>query len=445
MRAVVAAGAALMPGMPALCVAQTVAMPAPDVSITGGSPNLAAQAAQAGNEGVRFVWREHPSLRFGRALRLDFQLKVQEDARDPGDDPEDFDTWELHRLRWGIDGELFNRVQFSVERELYERENDTEDDDSDNPKSLWKDVYVDANISTAFQVRGGRFKIPFGLEQLTGISNLDFVYRSQSAAYLAPSRDVGVALHGRVVNRRVNYWIGGFKHDGDNSKSRKIAGGDETIMGRVTTTLWNQTKGPGFLEVSAALGGTSVSDEPVLPNGLRGRTVMSQFDFYEPVFVKGRRTRFEADVDWMRGPFSTRAEYTWMSDDRHEQGFGSDDLPQARARGFYVSGTAVVTGERKDRPVEPRRRFGAVEVAARFERIRFAGVPGDDPPFRNPRAETIYPVANEVTTLGLNWYVNRFFRVRVNTIREQIDDVERSPVPNGTAFWSQVLRLQLGL
>ena len=218
---------------------------------------------------------------------------------------------------------------------------------------------------------------------------------------------------------------------------RKIAGGDETIVGRVTTTVWNQNNGPGILELSAALGTTQVSDESALPNGLRGRTVMSQFDFYEPVFVKGRRTRFEADVDWMRGPFSTRAEYTWMSDDRHEQGFGSDDLPQARARGFYVSGTAVVTGERKNRPVEPRHWFGAIEAAGRFDRLRFGGVPGDDMPFRNPRAVTIYPVANEVTTVGVNWYVNRFAKIQVNAIREKIDDAERSPVPNGAAFWSR--------
>ncbi len=78
---------------------------------------------------------------------------------------------------------------------------------------------MDANLSDAVQVRAGKFKIPFGLEALTGISNLDFVYRSLSARYLAPSRDIGVAVHGRFFDRGLNYWAGWFRQDGDNARS----------------------------------------------------------------------------------------------------------------------------------------------------------------------------------------------------------------------------------
>src|SRR5262245_28988663 len=134
MQAAIAAGVALVPTMPALCLAQTLVMPNATLAAGANAVNGEQQGGQRGNQGVRFVWREHPSLRFGRALRLDFQAKFQEDGRDPGDDPIDFETWELHRLRVGIDGEIFNRVQFSIERELYERENDDEGTGS-NPKN----------------------------------------------------------------------------------------------------------------------------------------------------------------------------------------------------------------------------------------------------------------------------------------------------------------------
>jgi phosphate-selective porin len=394
---------------------------------------------------VRFVWGDHPSLRFGRALRLDFQAKFQEDQRKPGDDPIDFETWELHRLRVGVDGEIFNRIQFSIERELYEREVEDPDEEPLTRQTLWKDVYADVNFADSLQLRAGQFKIPFGGETLTGVSNLDFVYRTLGSRYLTPSRDIGLAVHGRFFDEGINYWVGGFKHDGDNSRSRRIQGGDETVAARVSAQPWNQSGGPGVLEISTAFMRSAVSDASVLPNGLRGRTVMSQFTFYEPVFVKGHRTRFEADVDFMAGPFSSRAEYIWMSDDRLEQGFGSDDLPEARARAWYASGSVVLTGERKNRPVEPEHWFGAVEVAGRLEQIRFAGVPGEDTPFRNPRAVTIFPVANQVATFGLNWYVNRWVKVQLNAIREKMDDVERHPVPNGAAFWSRILRFQLAL
>jgi phosphate-selective porin len=434
----------VMLGLPAAAAAQILAVRGASFASDANALNVLAvqQAQQPADQGVRFVWGEHPSLRFGRALRLDFVGRFQEDGRKPGDSPLLFETWELHRLRAGIEGEIFNRVQFSIEREFYEREN-RDGDDEGFSKTLWKDVYVDANLTDALQVRAGRFKIPFGGEQLTGISNIDFVYRSLGATYLSPSRDIGAALHGNLFDDRINYWAGVFEHDGDNSRSRRIEGGDETFAARVTAQTWNQNNGPGLLEFSGAFMRSAVSDESVLPNGLRGRTAMSQFVFYEPVFVKGNRSRFEADVDYMAGPFSARAEYTWMTDQRLEQGFGSDDLPDARARAWYVSGTWVITGERKDRPVEPGRWFGALEAAARIEQIRFSGATGDDIPFRNPRAITIFPVANDVATVGLNWYVNRWVKLQVNAIREEIDDIERNPILSGGAFWSRVLRLHL--
>jgi hypothetical protein len=45
----------------------------------------------------------------------------------------------------------------------------------------------------------------------------------------------------------------------------------------------------------------------------------------------------------------------------------------------------------------------------------------------------------------VNWTLNRFFKLQINAIRERVEDVERSPVPNGDAFWSRVLRLQFVL
>lgn len=443
-----AVSAAVMCGLltaPGMVRAQGIILPPPPAAVRELAPDGPL-------EDVRFVWREHPSLRFGRALRLDFGMKLQEDARYPGDDPFLFDTWELHRLRVGIDGELFRRIQFSIERELTENEADSQENLIGSRTPLWKDVYVDVNITTAFQIRAGRFKIPFGVEQLTGISNLDFVYRSLDASYLAPARDTGLELHGRFFGRGLNYWVGAFQHDGDNAQSKKIKGGDQTVVGRMTGNPFKKTKRAHLdnLEIGGAMTFTSVSDESVLPNGLRGRTVVSQYTFYDPVFVKGLRTRLEADVDWNAGPFNTRAEYTWMSDDRKKQGFGDEDLPQARATAWFVSGTFLLTGDRKDRPLEPRRPLfrkgaGGLEIAGRLERLGYGGVPGDDEPFRNPRAVTIMPVSDTIITMGMNWYLNRWAKIQANTIRELIDDDERSPVPNGAAFWSQIVRFQVVL
>jgi phosphate-selective porin len=278
------------------------------------------------------------------------------------------------------------------------------------------------------------------------------VYRSLGAIYLAPARDIGGMVHGRFFKRGLNYWTGAFVHDGDNARSKKIVGGDTTWAGRVTAKPLRlvPVRGGDTFEVGTSLAFTRVGDDSFRPNGLRGRTVLTQDTFFEPVYVKGQRRRWAGDVDWTVGPASVRAEYTRVLDARENQGFGDETLPDARYRSWFVAGTWILTGERKQRPVRPAEDFltdgiGAVEVAARIERLWFDSVGGSDERFANPRAESILPSGDRAITLGVNWTLNRFVKLQINAIREHLEDVERSPVPGRDAFWSRVFRLQLVL
>lgn len=403
-------------------------------------------APQTPRADLRFRWRDHPQLRAGDMFRVDVLGKFQWDARRPGDAPPDFDEYEIHRARVGVEGEVFRYIQFSVEYELTERENEVEESTTRNRSNpAWKDVYVEANLADAAQIRVGRFKIPFGLEQNIGIMNLDFAYRSLGANYLAPSRDTGVMVHGRFFDRGLNYWAGVFRQDGDNARSSRIDGADETVAVRVTGTPFRSVAGLATAEVGGAFTISALDNESVLPNGLRGRSVMSQFVFYEPVFVKGRRRRYEVEADWAFGPVGARAEYTHVLDTREGQGLADQDLADARARAWYASGSWVLTGEEKQRPVEPKRKLGAVEAAARYERMWFDSAGGEEPALRNPRADKILPSGEHVLTLGINWYITRWVKLQLQTLREQPQDPERSPVPGGEAFWSSIFRFQVGI
>jgi phosphate-selective porin OprO/OprP len=317
-------------------------------------------------------------------------------------------------------------------------------------KSAWKDVNVNLTYIKNAQIQIGKMKVPFSLDELTGVTQNDFVYRSLGANYLAPARDIGAMVHGSFMKHGLEYSTGVYRHDGDNARSKKIAGGDTTFAGRVVGTPFRLTGVPalGVIQVGTAFAISKLSDDSFQPNGLRGRTVMTQDTFYEPVYVKGQRRRWEADVDWTVGPVGARAEYTLVTDNRRQQGLGDEDLPDARARSWYVSGIWVVTGEDKKRPLKAGNDFlsgggfGAIEVAARYERLWFDSVNGPEGAYRSPRAESILPSGDSAITIGVNWTLNRFVRIQLNGIREHVDDVERNPVPNTTAFWSRVLRLQ---
>ena len=71
-------------------------------------------------------------------------------------------------------------------------------------------------------------------------------------------------------------------------------------------------------------------DKGFLPNGLRGRTVVTQFTYFERMFVKGPRKRYGAEFDWVFGPFGSRAEYMFATDARDQQGLGDEDLSNIR-------------------------------------------------------------------------------------------------------------------
>ena len=442
---------AAAPTAPAAPATAAAAAPAP-ATAPATAPAPAAQSGDSSNgKGLRFVWREHPSLRAGDWLRLDFGAKIQGDKLNPGDDPVDFDDLQLTRARIGVDGELFKVFQFSVEREL------TDSGDlkvnAKAQKNPWRDVYGELKFADAFQVRGGRFKVPFSLDQLTGVSNNDFVYRSLGGSYLAPARDTGGMVHGRLFDRAFTYAAGYFEHDGDNSRSTKVAGGDRTIAARITATplaaikLLNLDKA----EVGANYATTEVSDDSELPNGLRGRTVMSEYTFFEPVFVRGNRNRYGVDIDWSNDQFGARAEFMAVTDAREAQGLRGNDLNAARARAWYEQGTWVVTGDKKERPVEPKHPLfaggvGAIELAARFERLWFDSKDTGEPAFTNSRAEVILPNGDRAFTVGVNWYLNRWMKLQMNAIHEELQDNGRTPLlDGGTKFWSTVFRAQLAL
>jgi len=401
--------------------------------------------------GLHFVWKDHPSIRAGKWLRLDPSAKLQEDKMSPGDDPVPFDTLILKRARVGVDGELFKYFQFSIDREL--TSNNTVSLITESTKTPWRDLFGEIKVADALQIRGGRFKIPFSRDQLDGEASNDFVYRSLGGDTLAPGRDTGGMVHGRFFDRAVGYNVGVFEHDGDNSRAKKIAGGDRTIAARVTVMPLRKIKAMNLdqTEIGVNMATTDVPDTSVLANGLRERTAVSQYTFFSPVFVLGKRKRYGADIDWNKRQFGARAEYMMVTDQRTKQGLRGDTLNDAHYYAWYVSGNWVLTGEKSEKAIAPKHPLfmggiGAFQLAARYERLWADSKVTGEPAFQNSRAEVILPNGDKVLTLGVNWYLNRWIKLQGNAIHEEIQDAGRTPLlDGGTKFWSTVLRLQLAL
>ena len=389
----------------------------------------------------RFAWDQHPSVLFGKGTRISGIARVQGHVRqsDAPEIKESAQTLDFAQRRVGVEGEIANKLDFQVEAEIGSSE-------------IWRDVYANYKQFDSVQVQGGKFKLPFGLEENTGSTNLDFVYRSMASTRLAPGRDIGVMVHGRVLNRFVRYEVGGFDHDGRNARTddpERVFGGP-TLAGRVDVLPFRHHKSElSDLMVGVAYTTTDV-DEGL--SGLQARTVFGFPFITEPdLWVKGPRRRFGVEGRIRPGPTSIKAEFMRMLSARRGQGIDGGDLSDFEASGWYVSGTWALTGEKKadglERPSHPlfRGGIGAVEIAARLEKLTFGTVNGGDEASTSPRADVVLGNADRAVTYGVNWYLNRWIKIQGNAIQQRISDPLQGPLPERTSFWSSVFRFQLSI
>jgi phosphate-selective porin OprO/OprP len=404
-----------------------------------GKTKKDGQKEDGAKEGSETKSPKHPSWTFG-PVKLDFKARLETELRTPtpatGLDRGQID-WQDRRL--GFEGTAFKRVTFEVSRELSQ---DFEAAHDLSEKTPWKDAYASVRFTKAFNIQAGRFKLPFGREELTSEPSLDFAHRSLAARVLSPGRDVGVMAHGRFFGRTVNYQAGYFTRDGDNGRTSQTKGGQNAVAGRLVLMPFASTPASALAPFEIGMNASESRIDDRL--GLRGRTVLGDGVIFDRVYVNGTRRRAGLDAAWTNGPIGLTSEYIVVSDERKGMGFGGNDLPNIVAAAWYVAGTWAVTGERKHGRLDPshsllRGGFGAIELKARVESLRFrtAVYPGALAPAK------LFGNTDRATTVGVNWYLNHYLKLQGDVVLESVDDPERSPAPTtGGRFTSTVVLLQ---
>jgi phosphate-selective porin len=143
-----------------------------------------------------------------------------------------------------------------------------------------------------------------------------------------------------------------------------------------------------------------------------------------------------------------KAEWMQSREQRLEQSNRNEDLSDFIATAWYVSGSWFVTGEDKDSNVTARRPLlsggpGAIELAARYEKLGFKSGTTSGTAFTNPRADYQLPNSDAVVTVGVNWTTTRWTRVIINAIHEEFEDPNRTPLAGTTSFWSGLVRVNI--
>lgn len=351
---------------------------------------------------------------------------VQADARfffDDSNSASGQDQFLLRRARLIFEGKFAERFSYVVQPEF-----------AGSTVSI-----LDANLNLAvnptFNIQAGRFKTPVGLEQLQSDPVAFFNERS-IANNLAPNRDVGVQLHGSVLEKRLGYQLAvtnGVIDGGNSPSDNSNTEGDFTYSARLFATPFasdndSALKGLGF-GLAGATGNYGGSPASPLVNAYRtdGQQTFFRYraaatgvvpDALNTVVADGNSFVISPQAYFYSGPFGLLAEY-FSSSSELTVGGATEKLNN---KAFNISVGYVLTGEEASyRGVTPRNNFnpsagtwGAFEVVARYAQVDI----DDDafPVFSNPNNS-----ATEVNSfgVGLNWYLSKTVRAGFNVFHNE--------------------------
>ncbi len=326
-------------------------------------------------------------------------------------------TFLMRRVRPVFEATMFKRFDFKVMP------------DFGLGTTVLQDGYLDARFSPSFSVRAGKYKSPFGLERLASATDLLFVERGLPTG-LVPNRDVGLMLHGEVAKSRIGYQAGVFNGVVDGGSADLDSGDGKDFVGRVMLHPFRGSEAARWEGLGVGLAASIGTQEgtltaPNLPN-YRRQSRPSYFRYRADgtaagtTVADGARRRVSPQGYFYSGQLGLLWEYVWTLQDVKRL----DAAAAVESRSWQVAGSWVLTGETPSyRSVAPKRVFdpaqgtwGAFEITARAGRATI----GDEafPVFANPEtsARAIW-----TWTTGLNWYLNRSFRVMANYEEARFD------------------------
>lgn len=297
--------------------------------------------------------------------------------------------------------------------------------------AVLQDAWVEWRKHPFLNVRLGQFKIPCSAEDYDSTRTQEFAERSPMNR-LVPGREVGLEIHGRLLEDRLAYLAAFSQGQGYlKDKGRGVVDADD---GKEASFLLHAFP---LENVRLSLGGSiaQVDDLAASNFDLVSYSLSALYlDSTSGTFDGTRRRADAAACAWW-GPAALRAEVLYREDEL-------EDSPEDALEtvGWLVSGSALLTGEDKHpfKRVSPAHDWGALELAARYARVDArnafrAGIAAAD-----GNSQRVSEV-----TVGLTWRYGKFLRVTLQATHERFEDPLRFEHREEDSLTGLVARVQL--
>lgn len=330
------------------------------------------------------------------------------------------DTFIVRRARLWLDLTLFKVASFRVVP------------DFGGGTTALQDAYLNLNYHPAFQVRAGRFKVPFGLERLQASDKTLFIETAHTTS-LTPNYDNGLQLWGDLWDGALTYAAAytngpadGASVDGDSGDAKALSARVFAHPFRSGGSLAWKDLGVGFAVTKDQLLGAATATVTGL-SAYRTPGQQSVFAYLTGntgVVADGERVRWSPQAYWYPGRFGVLAEYV-ASQAKVKRIAAPFTRAKLTNEAWQVQGSFVLTGETASyRGVKPRKNFdtadgggwGAWELAGRYSELKtdpasFAVVPGGPTTGLYANSTTQVRRASTISG-GVNWYLNNAVKIQ---------------------------------
>jgi phosphate-selective porin OprO and OprP len=350
-------------------------------------------------------------LRLGALLQFDDRFWQDQNT------PPAADTFDVRRARPIIEGTVAKYFDFRIVP------------DFGAGKTVLQYAYIDWRFAPFINLQAGKYKGPVGLERLQSDSNTAFVERAL-VTNLVPNRDVGLELHGDVLDGVFSYAAGIFNGVADLAIGDLDADNSKETAARVFFLPFKKTSVRSLHGLGigvAATTGVNSGGTPAAP-GLPTYNTAGQLPFFAfrsdgktlaaTTIADGRRHRISPQAYWYIWRFGFLTEYAASY---QEVALGASDA-DLKNEAWQVTASFALTDDRPSfTAITPRRPFdpaahhwGAVELAVRAGTLKI-----DEkafPIFADPAT-----AAREVREwgVGVNWYLNRNVKLMLDYLRSR--------------------------
>lgn len=362
-------------------------------------------------------------------FRLQIGLLLHADGRFVTDDPDNAvtNTFLARRARPSLRGRLGQRFEFFL------------NPDFGSSTLVVQDAYLDTRFSSAFRVRVGKTKAPFGMERLVSVSNIAFFERGYPTA-LVPNRDTGVHVLGDLAGGILGYHAAvlngvadGGSGDADTNDGKDLVA--RAIVRPFTTHAGHPLRGLGLAIAGSTGEQSGASSLPTFRTTLAQQTFFS----YSGAVADGRRTRYSPQVSYYYKRFGGWAEYVRTEMPVAKAGVRDEIAHEA----WQIAGSWLLTGEAAtDGAVRPAANFdfgeghiGAIQIAARYHTLTV-----DARAFALGFASAESSPKAEAWTLGVTWFWSPFIKHVVNVEHTEFDGAMGGdrPAENALVFRTQL-------